>query len=648
MQYRLERMVNELEDLERRGLFSRREIAEIVKKRRKFEYRLKRPSPLKQDFLAYIEYEKQLDSLRVLRKKATSRELKKKGNKKLKKSVSDFAGISRILGIYRLATMRFKGDIGLWFQYLEFCRQKRNGRMKKVLADVIRFHPKVPGVWIYAAAWEFDHNLNVMGARALMQSGLRECPTSEDLWVEYLRMELTYLNKLKARKIALGEVETTVKPEDKQWREENKELFMSLNQEINNNNMSKSENGESEKKQDVLLEQGLNILQTVYNGAVEALPSCFGLRKRLYEILEAIDIRQAESVREDMLTDMKRDFSSQPDYWDWLARLEINGIISKKEMGYEDRFCELRNAIQVYEEAIKISPSATLFNLYTKFLMAFIAPKTEDSHISGIVINSGHTSNLISLLLKVYKKAETTGCMTEDLAYQYISLHLQMGRLDEAKNLAEMLCKGEPSHAVSLWVLRVSIEMKCATLKSSSPSKDDLHSIFELMRSVLTKVSVSDTASLWLMALKFYANHQQYLDKLVELSLISLIKYGGSENGFSLSFTIVILVLQKEGFKGAREMYKRFLALPRPGLALYKKCIELEMNLASLGEKDCLANARKLYESALTTYDQDTSLWRDYYSMEIKVGTSETASAVYWRARKTLKDTAELITFTYS
>lgn len=132
MQYRLERMVNELEDLERRGLFSRREIVEIVKKRRKFEYRLKRPSPLKQDFLAYIEYEKQLDSLRVLRKKATSRDLKKKGNKKLKKSVSDFAGISRILDIYRLATMRFKGDIGLWFQYLEFCRQKRNGRMKKV------------------------------------------------------------------------------------------------------------------------------------------------------------------------------------------------------------------------------------------------------------------------------------------------------------------------------------------------------------------------------------------------------------------------------------------------------------------------------------------------------------------------------------
>lgn len=137
VQYKLERMVNELEDLERRGLFSRREIAEIVKQRRKFEYRLKRPSPLKEDYLAYIDYEKSLDALRILRKKSLVRELNKKSEDgkrvvKMKQSVSDFAGLSRIVDIYRLATNRFKGDTELWFQYLEFCRQKRNGHMKKV------------------------------------------------------------------------------------------------------------------------------------------------------------------------------------------------------------------------------------------------------------------------------------------------------------------------------------------------------------------------------------------------------------------------------------------------------------------------------------------------------------------------------------
>lgn len=128
VQYRLERMVDELDDLERRGLFTRREIAEVVKQRRKFEYRLKRPSPLKEDFLAYIEYETQLDALRRLRKNTLAREARKK----MKKSVSDYAGVARIIEIYRMAVMRYKGDIDLWFRYLEFCRVRKNGRMKKV------------------------------------------------------------------------------------------------------------------------------------------------------------------------------------------------------------------------------------------------------------------------------------------------------------------------------------------------------------------------------------------------------------------------------------------------------------------------------------------------------------------------------------
>jgi len=128
VQYRLERMVGELDDLERREIFTRAEIAEIVKQRRKFEYRLKRPSPLKEDFIAYIDYEVKLDELRQLRRKSVARVTKKRK----KKSVSDFAGVARIVEIYRLATMRYKGDINLWFRYLEFCKQKRHGRMKKV------------------------------------------------------------------------------------------------------------------------------------------------------------------------------------------------------------------------------------------------------------------------------------------------------------------------------------------------------------------------------------------------------------------------------------------------------------------------------------------------------------------------------------
>jgi len=148
-------------------------------------------------------------------------------------------------------------------------------------------------------------------------------------------------------------------------------------------------------------------------------------------------------------------------------------------------------------------------------------------------------------------------------------------------------------------------------------------------------------------ALKFFSNQRHYFDKLVELSVVSLAKDGGSDDGFSLSFAIVNIVLQKDGIKSARAMYKRFLALPHPGRAIYKSCIDLELNCTSAGDRDGLAGARKSYESGLATDDQDVSLWQSYYSFEIKMGTSETANAVYWHAWKSLKDNVSLLSSPY-
>ncbi|KAK1325073.1 hypothetical protein QJS10_CPA01g00862 [Acorus calamus] len=429
VQYRLERMVEELDDMERRRLFSRPEIDEIVRRRRDFEYRLKRPRPIRQDFLDYVDYESKVDHLRRLRKRVLAAELRR-NNKRWKRSLSDFAGVKRIVDIYRLATIKFKGDMDLWFRYLEFCRWKRHGPMRKVLAKAIRYHPKVPGLWIYAAAWEFDCNLNVTSARSLMQSGLRACPNSEDLWVEYLRMELTYLNKLKACKAALGEdsgkENKTVEMDEnaKQWKEDNIDLFMPLSEKENVEVFDPQEQNVGEKT-DAFQERSSCVFQTIYRGAVEAIPSSMNLYVGI------------------------KDF----------------------------------NRDEMYDN------------------------------------------------------------------------------------------------------------------KSVSLGKNDLQSIFDLLGHALSRIDIPEAECLWLM---------------------------------------------RDGIAGAREMYKRFLALPRPSLAFYKHCIDLERNLAFIGDNDSLVNARKLFESALSIYNQHGGLWQDYHSMEVKVGSSETANAVYWRARKTLGDASWL------
>jgi U3 small nucleolar RNA-associated protein 6 len=195
----------------------------------------------------------------------------------------------------------------------------------QVMAQATRYHPKVPGLWMYAAAWEFDQNLNVAAARALMQSGLRSCPESEDMWIEYLRMELTYLNKLKARKVALGEdVKTLQKSSDDSghWKEENKELFMSFDEQGAED--SGLQGVDLEEKEDLFWQQGLLIIRTIYHGAMEALPSSLTLRKKILEILNSVELAHSEELRLEVMDDLKKDFSHDEDYWDWFARLQLS------------------------------------------------------------------------------------------------------------------------------------------------------------------------------------------------------------------------------------------------------------------------------------------------------------------------------------
>lgn len=228
----------------------------------------------------------------------------------------------------------------------------------QVMAQAIRYHPKVPGLWIYAAAWEFDQNLNVAAARALMQSGLRSCPESEDMWIEYLRMELTYLNKLKARKVALGEdVKTLQKSSDDsgQWKKENKELFMSLDDQGDSPEESGLQDVALENKEDLFWHQGLLIIRTIYHGAMEALPSSLTLRSKILEILNSVELAHSEEMRLEVMDDLKKDFSHNEDYWDWLARLQLSDSTTSSTLNKKESLShKLNKSIQVKNHVITL------------------------------------------------------------------------------------------------------------------------------------------------------------------------------------------------------------------------------------------------------------------------------------------------------
>ncbi len=192
----MERSLDELEDLQVRGIFSPREIKAIVKKRTDFEYRVNARAPEKADYLRYIRYEHTLDALR--RKRKARLALGPAG-------ASDFAMERRVHFIFNRALKKFQGDLALWNQYIEYAMSSNStSRLNKIFPQALRLHPTSAQLWIKAAVWEHTHNRNISTARMHMQRAIRLNGSHSDLWIEYFRLELDYVRMLRRRREALG------------------------------------------------------------------------------------------------------------------------------------------------------------------------------------------------------------------------------------------------------------------------------------------------------------------------------------------------------------------------------------------------------------------------------------------------------------
>lgn len=74
---------------------------------------------------------------------------------------------------------------------------------------------------------------------------------------------------------------------------------------------------------------------------------------------------------------------------------------------------------------------------------------------------------------------------------------------------------------------------------------------------------------------------------------------------------------------------RRLLALPGPGLALYKKCIQLESLASTDGAATSMAAVRPLFEAALEVHSQAWELWLEYCKQEMRVSPSRGAPTEY-------------------
>ncbi|KAF9653947.1 hypothetical protein BDM02DRAFT_3107112 [Thelephora ganbajun] len=189
VQFQQEQMLAELKDLMEKGFFSRAEAKLIMKRRREFEMALVRRVARKSDFLRYVAYEMDLERLR--RKRA------EKIKERSPQSVSDYAIVKRVFQIFERAVRKFKGDVGLWMEYIRVAEKVgAKALVGKITARAIQMHPTESWLYVMSANGEMKVG-NMAGARTMMERGIRMNPKDERLWMEWVKLEMGYAQQLK-------------------------------------------------------------------------------------------------------------------------------------------------------------------------------------------------------------------------------------------------------------------------------------------------------------------------------------------------------------------------------------------------------------------------------------------------------------------
>jgi len=304
VEQRMEEMLGEVEQMERVNLLDSREVKELLKKRKHFEYKIQKRTKSKEDFMSYIQYEVNLLSLLDIRRENTGY-----GHKKAEIE----GGVkTRINKLYKILEHRFQSDVNIWLSHIQFLKTiKWDSSVSRIYLRVLQVHNDKPGLWVAAAKWEFEQVGNPDNGRQIMLRGLRFLPTSWVLHREYLKLELLYVEQLRKRGEVLG-VEKT-----------------------------------KEELEDSVLDCA--IVKLVAKAAVEAVNS----PKFVVSLIATARLFPfALDISKELLVTLQEKFPTSPVTWDTLAREELG----EKGSG-------VRGCVEKYFEGMNVCKSKEMFEM---------------------------------------------------------------------------------------------------------------------------------------------------------------------------------------------------------------------------------------------------------------------------------------------
>ena len=256
VQYSLERTLPQLKLLDEHSILSKDELRSVTSQRQGFEARLIRRKAEKFDFVRYIEFEDDLHALIVLRARERNRKIMNRvraGDEDAKSQLlprsflpkQAASSSAQCVAIFERMVRKFRWDLDAWDRYIAWAKKRKMRVVAgRVFARALALHPMHPSLWISAADYELNTQADTTAARALLQRGIRTNKLTDSaalsahetsklrktqngarasrkpgalrwtlteyesdvlrLWVEYFRMELVFIERLRRRWRILG------------------------------------------------------------------------------------------------------------------------------------------------------------------------------------------------------------------------------------------------------------------------------------------------------------------------------------------------------------------------------------------------------------------------------------------------------------
>ncbi|KAM3920056.1 U3 small nucleolar RNA-associated protein 6 homolog isoform 2-T2 [Leptodactylus fuscus] len=437
VQRRVEDHIPELQQLERVGLLTEKEVRSVIKKVTALEYKLKRRSVDKEDFISYIQYE--INFLELLRKR------RQRIGYSFKKEEIEYVVLQRIHDLFNRAINKWKEDLQLWMSHVAFAKKwNRKEQLSRIFSSLLAVHPDKPALWIMAAKWEFEDKLSTESSRHVFLRALRFHPDSAKLYQEYFRMELMNVEKQRTEK------------------EDFKKAQMDL---------------EEATYSDEILNGAL--ARVVYKSAVQKIK---GAEFHLSLLSIAKKFNFTEDLQKEILADLQSLYTEDPLTWDFLARQELSAkpLQSAEHTSKQAKAQVLsqqeEQCSRVYETALSTLKTESMWELYVAFCMERYKRQTNSKEIK---------QQRQDRLLSALRKAHDAGLLPQARYHDWISLLMELEQWDVA---VEVLAAATDrfTGSVDIWKKRLEILM---TLKT-----ENLEQVFEKS---LGLVKMQDSLPLW-------------------------------------------------------------------------------------------------------------------------------------------------------